>query len=1447
MKKKTFDVYVAVGSSAGGFEALSSLVKYLPKKTGFYYIVAQHHALGEKSILAELLNRNSKIEVILVELGMVFKPDILYILPPELQIVIKKNRPVAVGADLNLRVALPNADLLFSELSTLKNSKTIAILLSGSGHDGTGGMKAVKESDGITIVQSPEETMFESMPRHAIDARLVDYILEVKDISIKLVKLANAFANGTYLTEELPFDEIVKILHKEKQLDLSKYKEETINRRIQKRIDILKLAGIEEYAQYFKENIQEINILNQEVLIGVTEFFRGLEAFEMLRENIKQKLLIKPEYSEFRVWSVACSSGEEAYSIAILVNEVMQEIDKKFYVKIFASDIDDIALEKARIGEYGQKALDTLKSDLLEKYFVKSANGYRVVKTLRDQLVFAHHNFLNNPAFISMDLISCRNVLIYLKSTVQRDVFSIFHYALNNNGILFLGSSESTLSSLELFSTLDSKYRIYEKKYETKQLSFPNQVVNKYIGKTFNSRKYTMQKPIKPIDIEKYLHESLFEYFSNGSLVIDSDYNIVYKKGKIVYLNFSDGLLSLNLFENLDKALHYEVKKLLRSVSISNMKEISKFIQLGSSKVGKFVQIIVQPFHMPEYKSMILISFLEIESKELFLNCTNLPSFNENKVISTLSLEITQARAEIEDISDELMFSKQNMAMMNAELQDSNEKLQSTVEELETSNEELQSSNEELQVSLTSNRELQNKLSLILESSMDGVIGLDIHARHTFVNEKAAKMLGYSAEYLIGKDSHKLWHHTKADGSHYPESECPIVEVLRDGKSGRGEDLFWKKNGTSFPVELVRSPIMEDGKIIGAVIGFHDITHRRALEKKVKHEHEMMETYLRVSGIMIVFIDLNGIIIDINDAGVKTLGLGKKEIIGLNWFEKFVLNDVRQSVQELFSSIVSGKEKSVSHNINKIIDAQKKEHLISWRNSVYKNENGEIIGVMATGSDITKEDFLTEELAQSNIKYEQTFENAQIGISHVGLDGFWLDVNSYLCNLLGYEKKELLQLSIEDITHPDDLEIDLGYLNQLLEGEMNHYNMEKRYLNKNGNIIWANLSVILLRDNLNQPLYFIAIIQDISEIKTLMLELEVQKNKFETIVRLTPNPLMTFSEDGKILMINKTFSEMTGYRLSEIPTIKKWLSLTNYNRDILDSTNINALFDNNISIDCGQISVTTKKGEKLIWMSSLAPLLHIHNTKRVMIFSAMDITKMYENEELMLAQSRQAAMGDMIGMIAHQWRQPLSVISMVGNNLQADLDLNLSIEKTQLYELAATLNEQTQSLSHIIDDFRTFLKPQKEKEKVSLCSVYEKLKNMMEKTLSNNDINLEFRNDCHVDIYTFSNEFIQVFINLLNNAKDSYKEQNIQNATIKITTLLEADELKIEVQDNAGGIDKDIIDKLGEPYVSTKSKNGTGLGIYMSKMILEKHFNGKLSWKNSDEGACFTITLPLNE
>ncbi|MDD2904897.1 MAG: PAS domain S-box protein, partial [Sulfurimonas sp.] len=503
-----------------------------------------------------------------------------------------------------------------------------------------------------------------------------------------------------------------------------------------------------------------------------------------------------------------------------------------------------------------------------------------------------------------------------------------------------------------------------------------------------------------------------------------------------------------------------------------------------------------------------------------------------------------------------------------------------------------------------------------------------------------------------------------------------------------------------------------------------------------------------------------------------------------------------------------------------------------------------IIGIISTGNDITQEESLTQQLMLSSLQYETTFKAAQIGIAHVALDGSWIDVNDYLSHLIGYTKEELLSLTFQDITHPDDLQKDMAYVKQLIDGKRETYGMEKRYIHKNGNIIWIYLSVYLLRKSNEEPLYFISTIQDISQIKMLMFELDERKTELENIIKFAPNPIILHDEDGLILMLNEVWSEITGYSLKETPTLQIWAEkiVGASQKSLLKS--INNLHTPEAQIQEGEYTMHTKEGKMVTWIISSAPLGKLHNNKHLMIVSAMDVTELQSHEKLMLSQSRQAAMGDMIGMIAHQWRQPLTVISMVANNLKAHLELEELIPTPELEKLTTVLSEQTQYLSHTIDDFRNFFRPDKRKENVSLCEIYDKLKTIVDKTLENNQITLSFSKDCTMKILTFPNELVQVLINLINNSKDAIKEQNIQNGKINIQTAHEGTSLTITVQDNGGGIEASVIEQLGEPYITTKKTNGTGLGLYMSKIIIEKHLDGRLQWKNCDEGSCFSIILP---
>ena len=1430
--------YIGIGASAGGLKAFEQLLPLLPVDKEYVYIIAQHLDPLKTSALSEILTRYTTLDVIERTKDTVFMPKTIYVIPAGFDLVLQdKKLLLEEVAQKTKHTSTPSIDKLFTTLALYKKEKSVAILLTGAGHDGREGIQKIKEYHGITIAQDPKEAHYSSMPQSAIDSGYVDYVLRIKEIGHTLSSIEHPEIAA-------PFAFIKDLLYKQTSLNIEKYKEETIFRRINKRMLLLHIEDMNAYVQYIKSNQEETQLLYENILIGVTEFFRDTDSFDTLKEEIYLYLKDKPENYEVKVWSIACSTGEEAYSLAILIDQVSQKLQKKFYVKIFASDIDVKALAKARVAIYSQEAVNTLDKKMLSHYFTKVENAYKVINQIRNNIVFTQHNVLSDPPFINQDIVSCRNFLIYIKPEIQQEIFTLLHYSLKDDGLLFLGSSESTLLSVKYFDTLNSEHKIYVKE----KLKNPPKLSHHFFSKHLqeNGAKPVHDQSIKQdLDIDKQIIQTMVEHLIPNCIVVDKEMSIVYKKGSLAYVALPDGFMTLNIIEHLHTSLKYAVRKLITLVFKENVHHTTQFIEVSlTNGTHLYVKILAYPYHK-ENTTMVLLYFQELHTGELIFDTTNLNLPEESFLIESLSAQSKQLQDENHILDDKLTIYKENMQLLNEELQSSNEELQSSNEELETSNEELQSSNEELHTSILNETKLQEKLIGILNATQNGIVGLDLKGNHTFVNDATCKLLGFSKEELIANNAHKLWHHTKADGSHFPKNECKIHQHLTDRRSLRTQDLFWRKDGTSIEVEVLQNPLYENKKVIGAVLSFEDITAKNRLKKEAKHEHKITELYLNTIGTLLMTLDLEGNISMINAEGAKLLGASQKELLGKNWFENFLPQNVQKEVKKVFHSVISGSISLTRNYTNAILDTNKKEHTLFWTNHYTKDNEGNITGLITSGIDITKEEEISKKLFKQEHLYKMTFEEANIGIAHISLDEKWIDTNEYMSELLGYTKEEFLSMNISDITYKDDINLDNMMLRKLLHNEKENYHLEKRYIHKNGSIVWVSLSVVLLKDEQNEPLYFLKIIRDISELKLLMYTLEAEKNKFETMLNFTPTPIILYDDDGQVLMLNKKYQEVTGYSLNEPTTIDNLINIVFKNANAKALQKIKAYYKNpTLEKDVEQI-ITTLSGEKRVGiLNAVAINDNESNAKTLYLVAIVDITDLQKKDELMIAQSRQAAMGDMLAMIAHQWRQPLSVISMLANNVKLKIELEEDVTKEELEHLTSSLEKQTQYLSHTIDDFRDFFKPDKMKELVSIDTIVQKVENLMLKSLQNNNITLHVPKTSEIKIEIFMNQLIQVLINLINNAKDAIKSKAILEGEITINAIQKNNKITISVCDNGGGIDKAIKHKLGAAYVSTKSKNGTGLGLYMSIMIVENHLGGTLDWTSDNKGSCFNISLP---
>ncbi|NOX15614.1 MAG: PAS domain S-box protein [Epsilonproteobacteria bacterium] len=1437
-------IYVGIGASAGGLKALEELVDKLPNDMNYIYIIAQHLSPNKKSSLATILSRNFVSPVIEIDSNTKFLPNSIYVIPSNHNLVLDNHHLRLEKMSLTSSIPIPSIDTAFESLATYKKKNCIGIVLTGSGKDGTTGIRKIKENGGLIIVQNPKEAQYPSMPKSAIATGDVDEILNIKEIAKYLSTHILKKKHLRVMILPHILDAIKKILKKRENLDINKYKSDTIMRRINKRMLLTGKDTQEKYLDFIKTNQQEVHLLHQDILIGVTSFFRDEDSFKALEKQLIAFLKDKPENYKLRVWSIACSSGEEAYSLAILISEICKKLNKKFIVHIFATDIDDEALEVARSANYSKSAISNLDKNLIDEYFTKTKDGYRVIHSLREQIVFTHHNLLSEPPFINQDIISCRNLLIYIKPQAQEEIFSLFHYSLKEHGILFLGSSESTLINIRYLLALDNEYKIYIKE----KLKNPPKISNHYFSKhlELNDR----AKPIKldktqTVNIEEQISKKIFDFFAPECVLIDKDYSIIYKKGELPFIHLSSGFVTLNILDNIDEILRYDIMILLTKAFNSGKIEKTKFIEINSQTDVAFVRIVAHPFKDISQNTLLLLYFQKLSAAELEFNSNNVLLPDESFMIQTLTTQLQEIKKQNSQLLDKMYISRENMQLLNEELQSSNEELQSSNEELETSNEELQSSNEELQRSMFATRKLEQHLSLILNSTFDGMIGLDIEGNLVFVNDVAAKMLGFLREDVLGKDVHQLLHQTKFEGKHEHLKECPQHTALINGISQRKEDLYWRKNGTSFEVEVSQNPIIENKKITGAVLVFHDITEKNRLKKIAQHEHQLADLFMNIDGTIIMTLDLSGNITMLNEEGCRLLGVEHDWVIGKSFIGNFIPKEIQDEVKNVFNKVVNEDMQIVSHYKNAIVDASGKTHLISWTNNYTKDESGKITGLITSGIDITSEEELLKKLAQEENLYKLTFEEADIGIAHASLDRKWIDANEYLCNLLGYTKEEFKHLSVAEITHLDDIQNDKKMIKELLCGKRENYHIEKRYIRKNGGIVWVNIAVVILKNEMGKPLYFLKIIRDVTELKLLVYQLENEKNKLKNIIEFIPTPILLYDEDGKVLIANKILKESIGYTKEEI--LDTDFLVENICKEE-ERKSLRAFFAKPFKtnkVEQKRQTVYSKAGKRRVGIFNSILLKNPHeNNKKVVISVMVDITELQNKEDIMLAQSRQAAMGDMLTMIAHQWRQPLSIISMVSNNIHAQLELQGKIKAKDIKEYIKTLDEQSSYLSDTIDDFRNFFKPDIVKETISFNSIFEKILTLLQKSLQNNDIPLILPKNGDIKIFTYPNQLIQVIINIINNSKDAIKEKNNEHGVITVSIDENKQNVVLKICDNGGGIDPSVKDKLGQPYVSTKSKNGTGLGIYMSMIIVSKHLGGRLYWDSNDGNTCFYIELP---
>lgn len=740
VKASSFPV-VAIGASAGGLEAMIALLKYLPADTGMAFIYVQHLSPDHKSMLAEILSQKTEMKVQEIDNMDQIKPNNVFVIPYNKGIEVTDGHIKLIPrAESSTAISI---DVLFSSLAQAQKNRVIGIVLSGSASDGTLGIKEIKQEGGLTFAQD-DSAKFGSMPNSAIASGMVDFILSPKEIALELARLSkhpfvHQASSSAAASEEDLIDNgdpdlktILNLLYKSTGVDFSAYKMNTIKRRIIRRMLLYKVDQLKDYAKMLTQKNMEIDILYQDLLINVTSFFRDTETHKYLKESFFPKLLKhKKEGESLRLWVPACATGEEAYSIAMILLEIQETLETSIPVQIFATDLSEQAIAKARKGMYSKQELETVSPKRIQRFFTKADGNFRVNKALRHMCVFAPHNILRDPPFSRLDFISCCNLFIYLDTLAQKKAANTFHYALNSVGYLMLGKSENISHSSHLFTLSNAKYKIFTRKPNAGSYRLPELNV-RFTHAALAAKTQTAVDPPKALPsrhnnqqwLDTAIDEVLVSEFMPASVVINRQLEIVQFRGTTdLFLTHPKGKASFNILKMARPEMAFELRNGIAKAIKSNQRIRKSGIELNPARDGSTIRIIsleIVPLEIDWNEPLLLVLFAEQEQLETYGPAVGSGQTREQELdaakdrrIKKLEQELAAAHADAIAFSQEQEAFTEELQSAHEEVVSSNEELQTLNEELETSKEEIESANEEL---TTSNQELQTRNDLLTES-----------------------------------------------------------------------------------------------------------------------------------------------------------------------------------------------------------------------------------------------------------------------------------------------------------------------------------------------------------------------------------------------------------------------------------------------------------------------------------------------------------------------------------------------------------------------------------------------------------------------------------------------------------------------------------------------------------------------------------------------------------
>jgi PAS domain S-box-containing protein len=1107
---------VGIGASAGGLEAFTALLENLPTETGIAFIFIQHLASGE-SMLTDILSRSTSMPVHTIRNNMTVEGNHVYVIPPDKNMTISQD---ILHLKRKRSTQHRPIDEFLVSLAHDRKNLAIGVILSGTGTDGTEGLKAIYAEGGITFAQDEQSAKYPGMPHSAAASGGVVFILPPKKIAEELVTISrhprlNHVEKRPVETPEVPTEEddirsILSLLKLTFHVDFNQYKASTLNRRIGRRMVIHKIESVRDYVTILRTHAEEQQALYEDLLINVTSFFREPETFQVLVDTVLPEIMKdRPPDTTIRIWVPGCASGEEVYSIAICLREYFDTTRVRAPVQIFGTDINDTNIVKARAGVYAESIVVEVSEARLRRFFTRIDRNYQIIKPLRDMCIFARQDLVTDPPFSNLDMVSCRNVMIYFKPEVQKKILPIFHYALKPRGFLILGVSESIGPFGHLFAPVDGKRGpVYIRKLGPTKITFSTEPSFELVGRIGAKTLPTPEKPLAVVKRE--VDHILMAKYLPSSVIIDADMNIILFRGDMgPFLSPMPGEASLNLTKVVRSELRVEAQTafyIARKQETSVRRERLEFQSNGHTRS---VNVEVMPLKRSESEEkFFLVIFKETTPLseaavgQMSMRSTVAEESLKNRQIKELSNELASTKESLQTIIEEQESTNEELRSASEEVQSSNEELQSTNEELETAKEELQSTNEELNTLneelAIRNREISrsvNDLNNVFNNTNVAILILDVELRIRLFTPAAEKLFN-----LIPSDINRPLRDLRL-GIKVPNLLREVNRVIDELVSVERE--VQTEEGTWCQMRI-RPYLTSEKKIDGIVLSFVDITeifhNQRELEDMAKFPSENPYPVMR--------INKNGFFMYCNGAAkqiLESLKCKTGEVIPERW---------RTFVDESF-------------------DARKKQEFeehIGGRTFIFVM-SPVIDYVNVYGHDITERKKAEEELLQIQNRLSVATKAAKIGIHDYDIVANTVQWDERIREIWGVEPDEPItyETFIENV-HPDDRAAVQTEMDKALDPKRGDFYAEYRVINrKNKAVRWVYATGKTFFDDNYNALRLIGTAEDITERKKAEEVLRQQAQ----LLHLSYDAIVVWRKEGGIEHWNRGAEQLYGYAESE--------------------------------------------------------------------------------------------------------------------------------------------------------------------------------------------------------------------------------------------------------------------------------------------------------------------------